>query len=110
MPVDRSGIERILCDMRLAIDSKKFFMENRKKNLDTLAILGYTKDDMLDEIYDLKYTEYFRGPVPDRDYPKDDDFWEFKRIIEGRVVYIKFKVRHVDGCYALFTSYHIDFM
>lgn len=110
MPMDRKAIDEILCKMRDAIDQKNFFAEDRKKNLKTLAILGYTKEAMLDEIYELTVGDYQSGPCPDRDNPKDDPYWMFKKVIGGEVIYIKFKIRESEGGRAHFTSYHIDFM
>lgn len=47
-------VQKILSDMRYAIDNKKFYPINRRKNLDTLAHLGISWDAAKEEIYDLK--------------------------------------------------------
>lgn len=110
MPMDRKAIDETLRKMRDAIDQKNFYAEERMKNLKTLAILGYTKEAMIDEIYELTADEYLSGPCPDTDYPRDAPFWMFKKVIDGKLIYIKFKIRESEGGRTHFTSYHIDHM
>lgn len=102
------AIQKALTDMRSAIDCNKFQPVNRRKNLATLAKLGLTWEDAKDAIYTLTEKEYRRGPMLDLDDPTSDHFWEFKKRVEGEVIYIKFKVLYqVDGRVKL-VSFHID--
>ena len=102
------AIQKILTDMRSAIDCNKFKPVDRRKNLATLAKLGLTWDDARDAIYTLTEKEYRRGPMLDLDDPASDHFWEFKKRVEGEVIYIKFKVLYqIDGKVKL-VSFHID--
>lgn len=74
----------------------------------TLARLGLTWQDAKDEIYSLKPEHYFRGPSVDWDRPSEDRFWEFKKRVEGEILYIKFKIVYqVDGSVKL-VSFHLD--
>lgn len=101
-------IHKILADVRSAIDKRNFYPVDRKKNLDTLATLGITWDDAKTAIYQLAVDEYYRGPKIDRDYPQTDKLWEFKKLIDGQVIYIKFKILYkVDGSVKV-VSFHID--
>ncbi len=103
-----AAIQKILADMRTAIDSNKFQLVPRKKNMDTLAKLGLTWKDAKDEIYTLTENEYRRGPMLDRDEPSSDHFWEFKKRIDGDIIYIKFKVLYQEDGRVKLVSFHID--
>lgn len=101
-------IKKILEDLRLAIDEGKFIPINRRKNMRTLAQLGLTWEDAKDEIRLLSVKNYQKGPEIDRDRPKEDKFWIFKKKVCGEVIYIKFKVLYkVDGSLRV-VSFHID--
>lgn len=103
-----AAIQKVLADMRTAIDCNKFQLIPRKKNLDTLARLGLTWQDAKDAIYTLSEKEYRRGPMLDRDNPDSDHFWEFMKRVEGETLYIKFKVLYqADGSVKL-VSFHIS--
>ena len=78
-------VQKILSDMRNAIDNKKFYPINRRKNLDTLAHLGISWDAAKEEIYDLKEEDYKSGPSVDRDDPSSDHFWVFKKKVGGNL-------------------------
>ena len=105
-----ADIDKILADMRLAIDDGKFQPISRKKNLNTLAQLGITWDDVKDEIYELTAGDYFQGPETDRDYPGTDPFWMFKKSVSGKIIYIKFKVLYLNDGSVKLVSFHIDNM
>ena len=92
-------VQKILSDMRYAIDNKKFYPINRRKNLETLA---------KEEIYDLKEEDYKSGPSVDRDDPSSDHFWVFKKKVDGNSIYIKFKVLYQKDGGVRVVSFHID--
>lgn len=101
-------IERVLEDMREAIQAGKFVFVERRKNIDTLTELGLLPDDIRDELMDLSCSEYIKGPEEDRDRKQADYFWVFKKKISGQVIYIKFKVEYqIDGGVKV-VSFHID--
>ena len=62
----------------------------RKKNLDALSNMGLTIKEVKDEILSLDFLDYQRGPEPD--YSSSGDVWIFKRVIEGKELYIKLKI------------------
>ena len=101
-------IQKILADMRAAIDNGKFQPINRKKNMDTLALLGLTWRDAKYEIYSLSERHYRRGPMEDRDDPESGFFWEFKKNVDGNVMYIKFKLMYQEDGRVKVVSFHLD--
>lgn len=106
--VPLEDIEKILSDIRLAIDEGKFQPIERGKNKYTLSMLGISWDDVKSEIYELTATEYFQGPEVDRDDPHSDRFWMFKKSIDGQVIYIKFKVLYMKDGRVKVVSFHLD--
>lgn len=102
--------QKILDDMRTAIENNKFYPISRKKNMKTLALLGIPWEVAKDEIYELKESDYFSGPKVDRDYPTSDFFWEFKKNIDGHLIYIKFKVLYQEDGGVRVVSFHLDKM
>lgn len=101
-------IERVLKDMREAIQAEKFVFVKRRKNIDTLTELGLMPEDIPDEFMDLSCSEYIKGPEQDRDRKESDCFWIFKKKISWQVIYIKFKVEYqIDGGVKV-VSFHID--
>jgi hypothetical protein len=101
-------INRILADMRAALDAKKIVFEDRMKNLDALAKLGLTKEDAYDEIYELSPDNYISGPSIDRDFPTEDKFWVFKKIVIGHLMYIKFKIVYLEDGRIKIVSFHMN--
>lgn len=104
----RQAIETILRDLQLAIDMGKFQPIFRRKNLETLAMLGLTWEDAKAEIYTLTADDYFQGPSVDRNFPASDRLWVFKKRIDGESIYIKFKVLYMEDGSVRVVSFHID--
>lgn len=101
-------VEAVLEDMRDAINSGRYFPQDRDKNIQTLAMLGITWDDAVDEMLDLRFCDYIKGPETDRDYPKTDKFWIFKKNVLGNTIYIKFKIEYMIDKDLKVMSFHID--
>lgn len=101
-------IEKVLVDMRQAIDSGRFQPICRDKNRKTLAILGLTWKDVKEEIYELTVRNYISGPEVDRDNPRSDYFWMFKKRIDGEIIYIKFKLMYQEDGRVKIVSLHLD--
>lgn len=101
-------IDDVLRDMRDAIDKNKFLPIDRTKNLRTLSILGITWQHAKDEIYELTSGDYVSGSEIDRNYPSSDMLWKFKKIVNGNVIYIKFKVLYQENGEVKVISFHID--
>ena len=96
--------------MRSAIDAGKFQPMSRRKNMNTLAMLGISWKDAKSELYTLSAKDYYQGPEIDRDFPKEDLFWVFKKRIAGQVIYIKFKVLYQEDHGVKLVSFHLDHM
>ena len=103
-----TAIQKILQDLRSAIDQKNYTIYPRSEYKNTLAKLGLTPGDALDEIYTLEEQHYYKGPMIDRDFPKSDHLWVFKKRIEGEVVYIKFLVAYQHDRNVQVISFHLD--
>lgn len=101
-------IEKVLSDMRTAISDKKCIPISRKKNMDTLAQLGITWKDVFTEIYSLSKNDYYSGPSVDRDFPRSDLLWVFKKNIDGHLIYIKTKVVYQQNGEIKIVSFHFD--
>lgn len=108
MKSGENDVECLLKELRDAIDNERFIPVDRDKNLKTLAKLGLTWNDAKDEIYDLKYQNYVKGPEEDRDYPNEDKLWVFKKKILGETIYVKFKIQYLKNKEAKILSFHID--
>jgi hypothetical protein len=67
-----------------------------EKNKKALTYLGYSQDDVWDEIQNLKETDYCQGPLVDNQ-GYANDFWVFGKIIQGYEVYIKLKVKDFNS-------------
>ena len=110
MKSSKEDIETFLDDVYQALDQGLYSPVDRKKNTDCLAMLGWKWQDAFDELYDLKHEDYYRGPLIDRECPTDDDFWEFKKKIQGKYIYIKLKIKYSKDNSLLLFSFHIDGM
>ncbi len=68
---------------------------DRRKNLDSLLELGFTKRNCKEEILDLSVANYCDGPKPDKDRP--GEIWEFGKKMDGDQIYIKLKIAQVGS-------------
>ena len=97
----------ILCKIAAQVN---FILEPTEKNKKTLPCLGYTIDDVKEDVMNLEVRDYVRGPIQDnKGY--DKHFWEFGKTIQGKEIYIKLKVkdRNSEGDKCLSTlciSFH----
>jgi hypothetical protein len=66
---------------------------NRRENIDTLARMGLTKKNLIEEIMTLSVENYCQGPERDKDRP--GDIWVFGKQIEAEEIYIKLKIAQV---------------
>jgi hypothetical protein len=83
----------------ISVGSYDFF-DKREENMQTLVALGYNTHHMKQEILSLTPQNYFRGPTEDHDKDKykGEYIWEFGKIIQGKAIYIKLKIRKHKGC------------
>ena len=76
--------------------------------MDTLAQLGITWQHAFNEMYELTSSDYHAGPEQDRDFPDSDSLWVFKKVVNGQIIYIKFKVMYQQNGETKIVSFHID--
>jgi hypothetical protein len=78
----------------------------REESIDTIARLGITIPQAKNEILELTYENYYRGPIQDTDSRKRGEYWEFGRLICGKEIFIKLKTVSEYGA-AICFSFHI---
>ena len=66
---------------------------NRRENIDTLAKMGLTKKNLIEEIMTLSVENYCQGPEPDRHRP--GAIWVFGKQIGAEEIYVKLKIAQV---------------
>lgn len=104
----KKEIEAFLDEVRKA-SRVSFDIRRKKENRETILDLGYTNDDVINEICSLSPQDYSKGPLPEHSTP--NEVWIFGRIIQGKEVYIKIKLiginnsgQEIDTVYCL--SFH----
>lgn len=101
-------VNKVLADMRAAIQLGRIDVVDRGSYLNTKALLGILDSEVFDVLTNLTHQNYVKGPEIDDDYPTSDKFWVFKSLLLGTVIYIKFKVLYqLDGSVKV-VSFHID--
>lgn len=102
---DRGEILKLV---KVAIENKNIDFVPREKNRKTLAQLGITWRDAIDEIKSLEETNYFKGPMEDKDRKDGDSLWVFKKVVVGEIIYIKFKIDSTAKNQLKVIGFHID--
>jgi hypothetical protein len=94
--VDEAAVRDFLRSVKWAIQKSNtgqrgwIFSTASEKNLNTLAKLEMTIEDVKKEILALSVVDYCSGPLTD---PKiRGDVWIFKKIVQGEEIYIKLKL------------------
>ena len=105
--VKREAIRRFLREFKqIAAAGRGIDVVNRKKNMQSLASLGFTKKNCREVILNLSVDDYCDGPKPDKDRP--GEIWEFGQLIEGNEVFIKLKIAQVGKVkLAKCLSFHV---
>lgn len=101
--VSRAQVLLFLVKAKKLIANGKWSFVQRKKNLDALALLGWTEKDAVEFLYSLMPENYVSGPEEDRDIA-GEDVWTFGAEIEGVEYYIKLKLK--SGHQVLCLSFH----
>ena len=105
--IHKSQIELFLLELKKAVASKQFAVIPREKNNAFLARCGMTPAEREELVAGLTSHDYMSGPEYDRDYPKEQDIWKFKKRFGRREIYIKLKlVTKGNGYYAKCLSFH----
>lgn len=84
---ERYRVALFLSLMKSAAGSQ-FVLTHRKKNLDTLALLGLSLADAKERVLELAPEDYVSGPTPDDKRP-GDEVWVFGVRMEEREIYVK---------------------
>ncbi len=81
MPAARAQVMLFLVEAKKLIASGSCTFIKRKKNLDALALLGWTTEILFDCLCTLTPENYVNGPDIDIDFP-GEDVWIFGAVIE----------------------------
>lgn len=101
--VQRHKVVLFLELMKLTARDRFVFL-GRRKNLDTLALLGITRTHAEFLVMGLTPEDYVQGPDADRNYP-DYEMWVFGLRVSGREVYVKLQVI-LDPAGCVCVSFH----
>lgn len=83
----KAEVEYFLTDLVTKIKIFQIVFLERENFKETLKELGYTQSDCVEEIKQLTYENYYKGPTPDD--MNQGKFWEFGKEIKKIEVYIK---------------------
>lgn len=87
-------VERFLTKCKIAVTFHIDFLFDEKEKR-TLSELIYEYDDVIQEILDLEPQDYEKGPLQDeKGYA--GEWWVFGKLIQGREIYIKVKVKDLN--------------
>lgn len=102
---DKDAVRSFLRRFKALMREKEYYVAGREKNYQALIGLGITKKIREDELKSLTVLHYVSGPDPDVSYP--GTVWIFGKMIRGREVYIKLKMREAEfGDMAICISFH----
>lgn len=104
---DKNEVEKFLADFK--IKAKTFgiiYRDDRKKNVETIAILDIYPNKRTEIINNLSVTDYSEGPIKDT-LNKSTDLWVFGKVFKGREIYIKITIGIQDS-YTICISFHIS--
>lgn len=79
---------------------------NPNNTNNTMIDLDYDSEDIREELLTLKVGDYIKT-VKDRRYPNTANYWIFSKNINGRDVYIKFKILSVNKIHLMSFHYAI---
>lgn len=113
LAIHKSQISLFLLETKeLIASNKKHFVKRtyslssgeKISSIDAVLDIGLTLKQAWHEVLNLSPDNYFTGPKRDRD-GSDGDVWVFKKIINGKLVYIKLKI---DARGSVCMSFHED--
>ncbi|MHB8124948.1 MAG: hypothetical protein ACYDEJ_04765 [Desulfitobacteriaceae bacterium] len=71
----------------------------------TLLALDFDKTDVVDQLMTLRLSEYLETFIDDKDTSLPP-FFAFAKVIQGKEVYIKGKIRDRQNCMVFCVSFH----
>ena len=87
----REDIQGILLSLKACLMLGRFSVMDRAKNRQGLIDLGIGANERREELLVLVPEDYVAGPKPD-DTDDTKQVWEFGRRVNGKDVYIKFRI------------------
>lgn len=105
--MNRNEVNETLKLAKQAITSGRAILLGRGKNLQFLANMGLTKRIALQNILDLTYKDYCKGP--DDDHNEPGEVWFFADDICGCEVYVKFKLYGPDNRLKVISYHEAEF-
>lgn len=97
---DGSASPQEVCDflaaLMTAMEYGRFHLKDREKNLQSLADLGLSINDMKAILRRLSVENYSAGPKPD-DTDETREVWIFGYAVEGKEIYIKLRLAPAPG-------------
>ena len=105
-----SEIAAFLAQVKKSIVTENYkILDKRSSYMSTLAQLGIVQQDVLDDIGNLSISEKWIKELDNNpSYP--GDVWICKKWLHGACIYIKLKIKILEGNLLLIMSYHIDGM
>lgn len=99
-----------LSKVRSAIHNKNYMvLDSRRKYRETLAALGISEEDVLDDILHLTERDYWKKDN-DKDSVYPGQVWKCIKNLHGSDIYIKLKIKIDENGKLLIMSYHFDNM
>ncbi len=88
----KSDIEEFLNEFKKIANQqeKNFDFHNNIEYKQNLVEMGFTKTQCRQIIMDLTPSDYYRGPIPDRE--RSGEFWEFGKNVDGIEIFVKLKL------------------
>ena len=109
--ITKTDIDNYMQKVRSSIDSGNLYIFKKKtKNFKTLAQLGITTDDLLNDIYDLNSNDNWKEPEADDNPNFEGEVWQCKKCLHDNIIYIKLKILEKENNKLLIMSYHFDNM
>jgi hypothetical protein len=91
----KEQIREFLLEFKDIAVNRRIDIVNRLENMNSMAELGLTKRNCIDEILTLSVEDYCTGPDADKDRP--GEVWIFGKRIGSADVYIKLKIAVVEN-------------
>lgn len=106
---DVKKINKMLVDKNAALKSHNYIILDRNKYRKTVAAIGITTKDVLDDIEELDINDTWECKEDDNmNFP--GEVWITKKILYGKKIYIKIKIKEDVDNMLLVMSYHFDGM
>lgn len=108
MHINEAEKRNFINKVRAALRNKNYEnLDKRRSYRRTIAALGITDDDVMDDIMNLSWDENWT-----KEKDKNSSFggyvWQCKKILHNNKIYIKLKIKVEENGKLLIMSYHFD--